>query len=126
MSRGLGRIQRECMRVIERYEATGKRPTTFNITAEVYQVEPDQDSNRLVSDAQHVAVRRALANLRRKGLVSGCQEVIIGADGKTTLALVGADGYHAERCCFWSIMRPSRETAPTAPPGLPERLFRPP
>jgi hypothetical protein len=38
MARRLGRIQRGCLRVIEEYEAAGKRPTTFNIAAEVYQV----------------------------------------------------------------------------------------
>jgi hypothetical protein len=30
MSKGLGRIQRGCLRVIENYEAEGQRPTTFN------------------------------------------------------------------------------------------------
>ena len=49
----LGRIQRGCLRVIEEYEAAGKRPTTFNIAAEVYQVRRDQCGNRMVSDAQH-------------------------------------------------------------------------
>ena len=38
MSRGLGRIQRECLRVIESYEKAGKEPTTFNIVADVYQI----------------------------------------------------------------------------------------
>jgi hypothetical protein len=61
MSWGLGRIQRGCLRVIEEYEAAGKRPTTFNIAAEVYRVRRDQRGNRLVSDAQHVATKRALA-----------------------------------------------------------------
>jgi len=63
----LGRIQRGCLRVIEEYEAAGKRPTTFNIAAEVYQVRRDQCGNRMVSDAQHFSTERALALLSRKG-----------------------------------------------------------
>jgi hypothetical protein len=69
----LGRIQRGCLRVIEEYEAAGKRPTTFNIAAEVYQVRRDQCGNRMVSDAQHFSTERALASLGRKGLVTGQQ-----------------------------------------------------
>ena len=105
MSRGLGRIQREALRVIAGYEAAGKRPTTFTIAAEIYRVELDQDGNRWVNDAQHTATKRALANLRRKGLVSGQQEIHVGADGKKMLVIVGADGVHAERCCLWSLVR---------------------
>jgi len=66
MSKGLGRIQRGCLRVIEEYEAAGKRPTMLNIASEVYRVRPDR-----LSDAQHVATRRALTSLWQKGLVSG-------------------------------------------------------
>jgi hypothetical protein len=96
MSKGLGRIQRGCLRVIEEYEATGKRPTTFNIAAEVYRVRRDQHGNRMVSDAQHVATKRALAALRRLGLVTGQQHL--------ELARSIYDG-RAERCCFWSMVR---------------------
>jgi len=67
----LGRIQRGCLRVIEEYEAAGKRPTTFNIAAEVYRVRLDQYGNRVVSDAQYFSTERALASLGRKGLVTG-------------------------------------------------------
>jgi hypothetical protein len=106
MSRGLGRIQRECLRVIERYEAAGKRPTTFNIAAEIYQAEPDHDGNPMINDAQHVATKRALANLRRKGLISGQQEVTVHSDGQKIFhqAKSPTDG-RAERCCLWSIAR---------------------
>jgi|RhiMethySRZTD1v2_1073278.scaffolds.fasta_scaffold1034101_1 hypothetical protein len=90
MSRGLGRIQRGCLRVIEEYEAAGKMPTTFNIAAEVYRVRPDRHGNRMVSDAQHVATKRALATLRQKGLVSGQQDVKVYPDGRKILAR--ADG----------------------------------
>jgi hypothetical protein len=102
MSRGLGWVQRECLRVIEQYEAAGKRPTTFNIAAEVFQVK----RGRTISDAQHVSTKRALFNLRRKGLVSGKQEVTIAEDGRRILAVVGPDGRTAERCCFWSKYKP--------------------
>jgi hypothetical protein len=105
MSRGLGRIQRECLRVIESYEVVGKRPTTFNISAEIYQVKPDRYGNRMVSDAQHVATKRALSGLRRKGLVAGQQDITVLADGRRILTHVGADGRHAERCCLWSIVK---------------------
>jgi hypothetical protein len=66
---GLGRIQRGCLRVIEECEAAGKRPTMLNIASEVYRVRPDR-----LSDAQHVATKRALASLRQKGLVSGQED----------------------------------------------------
>ena len=102
MSRGLGRIQRGCLRVIEEYEAAGKMPTTFNIAAEVYRVRPDRHGNRMVSDAQHVATKRALASLRQKGLVSGQQDVTVYPDGTTILARADADG-RAERCCLWCL-----------------------
>jgi hypothetical protein len=110
MSKGLGRIQRECLRVIERYEAEGKKPTTFTIVAEVYQIKPDRHGNRMVSDAQHVATKRALASLRRKGLAAGQQDVEVAADGTKTFPHVrqhsdGTYGQRAERCCFWSIVR---------------------
>jgi hypothetical protein len=92
----LGRIQRGCLRVIEEYEATGKRPTTFNIAAEVYRVRRDPCGNRMVSDAQHFSTERALASLSRKGLVTGRQH----------FELVGSilNG-RSERCFLWSINR---------------------
>jgi hypothetical protein len=71
MSRGLGRIQEGCLVAIWQYEREGKLPTTYNITAEVYHVARDDDGNRLVSDAQHVAVKRALEGLQRQGKVIG-------------------------------------------------------
>jgi hypothetical protein len=102
MSAGLGYIQRGCLRVIEEYEAAGKRPTTFNIAADVYRVRPDRDGNRMVSDAQHVATKRALASLRKKGLVSGQQDVKVSPDGSRILARADAAG-RAEQCCRWCL-----------------------
>jgi hypothetical protein len=73
---GLGRIQRGCLRVIEEYEAAGKRPTMLNIASEVYRVSPDR-----LSEAQHVATRRALASLLQKGLVSGHGDIRFAPEG---------------------------------------------
>ena len=78
---GLGRIQRGCLRVIEEYEAAGKRPTMLNIASEVYRVRPDR-----LSDAQHVATRRALTSLRQKGLVSGQGDIQFAPEGPQRLA----------------------------------------
>jgi len=66
MSKGLGRIQRGCLRILGEYEAAGKRPTMLNIASEVYRVKPDR-----LSYEQHAATRRALGSLQQKGLVSG-------------------------------------------------------
>ena len=74
MPKGLGRIQRGCLRVIEEYEAAGKRPTILSIAAEIYRVGPAR-----LSDAQIVATRQALASLRQKGLVSGEQGITSAA-----------------------------------------------
>jgi hypothetical protein len=75
MSKGLGRIQRECLRAIERYEAAGKAPTTFNIVAEAYRIARDRNGNRTFNDAQHSAVKRALGSLRRTGLVTSSRKL---------------------------------------------------
>jgi hypothetical protein len=65
-------VQQACLRVITDYEADGDAlPTTYNITADVYQVKPDQDGNRWVTDAQHAAVKRALEGLQRKARIIG-------------------------------------------------------
>ena len=102
MSRGLGRIQRECLRVIESYEAAGKIPTTINVAAKVYQIKPDRQGVRWINDAQYTATKRALAGLRRKGLVNGQQALGQFPDGRMILARCSVTGRGAERCCFWS------------------------
>ena len=106
MSRGLGRIQRECLRVIESYEKAGKEPTTFNIVADVYQIKRDRHGNRMRNDAQHTAVKRALAGLRRIGLVAGQQarRVVEGEPDLLWRTKPGSNGV-VERCCFWSIVK---------------------
>src|SRR6267142_7115596 len=99
MSKGLGRIQRECLRVIESWEVAVKKPTTFNIAAEVYQVRRDRHGNRMINDAQHVATKRALASLRHKGLVAGQQDVRIESDGTKTFPSLRqySDGSYSHR-----------------------------
>jgi hypothetical protein len=37
-------------------------------------IKPDEDGDRIVSDAQHVAVKRALEGLQRKGLIIGFRD----------------------------------------------------
>jgi hypothetical protein len=69
MSRGLGNVERECLRVIGEFRANGRWPNTYNITAEVFHVARDAADNRWVSNAQHASVKRALIGLRRKELV---------------------------------------------------------
>jgi hypothetical protein len=81
MSKGLGRIQRGCLRVLVECEAAGKRPTMLNIASEVYRVRPDR-----LSEAQHVATRRALTSLRQKGLVSGQEDIQFELERPQSLA----------------------------------------
>ena len=100
MSRGLGKIQRQCLRAIDSREATGIKPTTYTVVADVYQIEPDSDGNRMFSEAQHVAVKRALASLRRAGLVTGHQDL-----GRSQRLPDGTPNGRAERCCLWTIVR---------------------
>ncbi|MGL3104942.1 hypothetical protein [Bradyrhizobium sp. BR 1432] len=104
MSRGLGWVQRECLRVIEDCESTGKKATTFTIAAEVYQVRPDKNGNRWIDDAQHVATKRALTNLRRKGLVSGEQIAAVHADGTKIFTMANPANGRTERCSIWKLV----------------------
>jgi hypothetical protein len=100
MWKGLGRIQRGCLRVIEEYEAAGKRPTTVNIAAAVYRVGPHR-----LSETQHVTTERALATLRQKGLVSGQHDMTVysvGTKGFPRTQGLADGSYRAERCCIWS------------------------
>jgi hypothetical protein len=102
MSRGLGRIERECLRVIEKNEAAGNASTTLEIAGHVYEIKRDRRGHGTINDAQHTAVKRALAGLRRKGLVKGRQALMqCGDGGPMVLARYSLDG-HAVRCCYWS------------------------
>jgi len=81
MPKGLGRIQRGCLRILGEYETAGKRPTMLNIASEVYRVRPDR-----LSEAQYVATRRALTSLQQKGLVSGQGEIQFASERPQRLA----------------------------------------
>jgi hypothetical protein len=81
----------------------GKRANTFNIAVEVYQTIPDEDGNRTINDAEHVAVKRALNGLRHKGLIFGQRELHRFPDGSIRLGITKHPrGLYAERCCLWS------------------------
>ena len=92
MSRGLGRVQNRCLSAIalrERRGSKAKSPDTFEIIAFVYQLDRDGNGDFTYTDAQHVAVKRALAGLRRKGMVIGvdrqyCRPLIDRADDGRT------------------------------------------
>jgi hypothetical protein len=71
MSQGFGWVQMACIFRIGKYEEAGEHPTTFDLAAHIYQVKPAKDGLCYVSDAQHVAVKRALEGLQRKGRVVG-------------------------------------------------------
>jgi hypothetical protein len=60
-----------CLLAIWHYEGKDEHPTTFDIAADIYKIKVAKDGTRWVSDAQHVAVKRALAGLQRKGRVTG-------------------------------------------------------
>jgi hypothetical protein len=88
------------LRVIEEYAARRKRVTTIRIVVEVYQNKRDRGV-AWFTDAQHTAVKRALAGLRRKGLVKGQQALGRCPDGRVVLARCSNDG-RSVRCCYWS------------------------
>jgi hypothetical protein len=70
MSRGYGRVQSACLLAIAYAERAGELPTTYDIAAAVYRTEVNDDGYHL-TDAQHVAVKRALESLQRQGKVIG-------------------------------------------------------
>jgi hypothetical protein len=75
---------------ISRYEREGKMPTTYDIAGDVYHLTLDD----AITDAQHVAVKRALEGLQRKGQVIGfCTRSRRGDDGRE------------ERCHHWMLLK---------------------
>lgn len=66
MSRGHGRIQRDLLAVLE---SQNRVFDAFLLAAEVYDIEPDDDGQALVSDAMLVSVRRALVKLAAEGKI---------------------------------------------------------
>ncbi|MBR1237732.1 hypothetical protein [Bradyrhizobium sp. AUGA SZCCT0182] len=72
MSRGLGRIQREVLALIAARRIRDKECDldTYQLTRLVYDVKPDENDFHRLTDAQVVAVRRALRGLERAGMVA--------------------------------------------------------
>jgi hypothetical protein len=66
MSRGIGKLQRDLLKILEK---NTEEIDTFSLTVFVYDIQPDADGFYSISNAQHTAVRRALSNLRKRGLV---------------------------------------------------------
>jgi hypothetical protein len=66
MSRGLGKLQRDLLAILEDGD---KVLDTITLAADAYRIELDASGCRGVTDAQHAAVRRALCSLHRRGLV---------------------------------------------------------
>jgi hypothetical protein len=88
MSRGLGKVQWGCLTAIWQYERDGYLPTTYDIAADVYHVERDKDDGyRYVTDAQHVAVKRALEGWQRKGRIIGFRDVVHAPEGDGRIEL---------------------------------------
>lgn len=80
MSRGMGLIERRLLAILKepgetnlcQWEKTSGKYNTFWLAAEVYGIQPDQNSFRCVSEAQVSSVRRALNKLARQGVVIDC------------------------------------------------------
>lgn len=62
MSRGLGKLQRDLLQLLEQSDAP---IDTFNLAADAYKLEPDEANRILLNNAQLAAVRRALTGLAR-------------------------------------------------------------
>jgi hypothetical protein len=66
MSRGLGKLQRE---LLETLEENAFEIDTLTLAAVAYRLQRDARGSYGISNAQHTAVRRALCNLHKQGLV---------------------------------------------------------
>jgi hypothetical protein len=93
-----------CLWIIRNYEEDGNWPTTYDIAAAVYQIKPNKRGVRKISDAQHVAVKRALGGLQRKGQIIGfrAQRARIPGSGP------GSDG-RTELCHHWMTAKRAAE-----------------
>jgi hypothetical protein len=66
MSRGLGKLQRDLLEILEESD---QEINTITLAAIAYRIQPDETGFRGINDAQHAAVRRALRGLHKRGLV---------------------------------------------------------
>jgi hypothetical protein len=85
--------------------------STYDIAAAVYQIKPNKRGVRKISDAQHVAIKRALEGLQRRGQIIGFRtgRARNDSDGRTELC------HHwmtAKRAAEW--IADMRETAKRA------------
>jgi len=64
MSKGLGKIQRALLEMLSD-EPRSER----ELACDIYKIEPDANGRYVCSDAQYVAVRRALRRLKQLGYV---------------------------------------------------------
>ena len=85
--------------------------STYDIAAAVYQIKPNKRGVRKISDAQHVAIKRALEGLQRRGQIIGFRtgRARNDSDGRTELC------HHwmtAKRLAKW--LAKEREFAATA------------
>jgi hypothetical protein len=95
MSRGLGKLQRD---LLETLEQNTSEIDTLTLAALVYQANSGVTTlyRHLITDAQHAAVRRALRNLHKRGLV------------------VELGRRYRNNCCHWATLKV----------GLPAQLDR--
>ena len=69
MSRGPGNIQRRLLALIE--SDADVLHSTYDLAADVYDVQPNAHDKRLLTEAQVSSVRRALSELAKQGKISG-------------------------------------------------------
>jgi hypothetical protein len=101
MSRGYGKVQSGCLTAIYESERAGKPPpTTYDIVAAVYRAKVDD--GYWISDAQHVAVKRALEGLQRQGKVIGFERSAVRDDHDLY------DGRRNHAYCWMSERRAQR------------------
>lgn len=68
MSRGMGRIERRALRILEQER---RLIETFELAARVYGIEPDEHGVTAVTENALSSARRALTSLAKKELVCG-------------------------------------------------------
>ena len=65
MSRGIGKVQSELLRILERED----RLDTFQLAALVYQVKADEHGRTILTRSQLTAIRRGLQGLLKRGRI---------------------------------------------------------
>jgi hypothetical protein len=99
MSRGLGKLQRDLLATLEE---NNKQIDTLTLAAPAYDVQPDANGICRINNAHHAAVRRALRNLHKRGLLMDLGRH--HSDGRRSWASIKA-GLHA-RLHYLRIFHP--------------------